>query len=194
MQHLPPLKSKLIGPGTLFNGVTGNGHQSTSDNCDSMSINGSIVSNGSVNSVAAAVNSGTNGVSNGVSNGHHNGHHVHSNGMATLPLVRPNTGDTVSRNSTTLESPKHDSAAQQNGNGTGISRDSLPPFTDLKSKILLAIAFCKKYYIAFLVTAISVKLKSKACLLVNGHADINVTLDLIFDKQTQSGPELSLTS
>lgn len=125
MQHLPPLKSKLIGPGTLFNGVTGNGHQSTSDNCDSMSINGSIVSNGSVNSVAAAVNSGTNGVSNGVSNGHHNGHHVHSNGMATLPLVRPNTGDTVSRNSTTLESPKHDSAAQQNGNGS----NSLKPKT-----------------------------------------------------------------
>jgi len=98
-QHLPPLKSKLIGgPGTLFNGVTG--HQGPSDNCDSMSINGSIVSNGSVNSVAAAVsNGGTNGVSNGVTNGHHNGgsHHVHSNGMATLPLVRPNTGDTVSR-------------------------------------------------------------------------------------------------
>ena len=88
-----------------------------------MSINGSIVSNGSVNSVAAAVNNGT----NGVSNGHHNGHHVHSNGMATLPLVRPNTGDTVSRNSTTLESPKHGSAAQQNGNGTG-HRDSLHSF------------------------------------------------------------------
>ena len=114
MQHLPPLKSKLIGPGTLFNGVTGNGHQSTSDNCDSMSINGSIVSNGSVNSVAAAVNNGT----NGVSNGHHNGHHVHSNGMATLPLVRPNTAGDSSRNST-LESPKHaDPSGTQNGGWT----------------------------------------------------------------------------
>ena len=109
-QHLPPLKSKLIGgPGTLFNGVGSNGVGHTSDNCDSMSINGSIVSNGSVTSIAGA----TNGViTTSLTNGHVNG--VHVNGMATLPLVRPTTGDT-SRNST-LESPKHDSNAQQNGN------------------------------------------------------------------------------
>ena len=122
LQHLPPLKSKLIGgPGTLFNGVTSNGHQGTnSDNCDSMSINGSIVSNGSVTSVSG---NGTNGhsLTNGV---HHNGHNVHTNGMATLPLVRPTTGDNVSRNSTTLESPKHDSNSQQNGNGSG-NRETL---------------------------------------------------------------------
>ena len=109
-QHLPPLKSKLIGgPGTLFNGVGSNGVGHTSDNCDSMSINGSIVSNGSVTSIAGA----TNGViTTSLTNGHVNG--VHVNGMATLPLVRPTTGDT-SRNST-LESPKHDTNAQQNGN------------------------------------------------------------------------------
>ena len=109
-QHLPPLKSKLIGgPGTLFNGVGSNGVGHTSDNCDSMSINGSIVSNGSVTSIAGA----TNGViTTSLTNGHVNG--VHVNGMATLPLVRPATGDT-SRNST-LESPKHDTNAQQNGN------------------------------------------------------------------------------
>lgn len=109
---MPPLKSKLIGgPGTLFNGVTSSGH-TNGDNCDSMSINGSIVSNGSVSSIAG----GTNGVQHSASltNGHINGHNVHSNGMATLPLVRPTTGDN-SRNSTTLESPKHDSAGQQNG-------------------------------------------------------------------------------
>ena len=113
---MPPLKSKLIGgPGTLFNGVSSNG-QTNGDNCDSMSINGSIVSNGSVTSIAGA----TNGVQHGgghpasLTNGHINGHNVHTNGMATLPLVRPTTGDN-SRNSTTLESPKHDSSAQQNG-------------------------------------------------------------------------------
>jgi len=117
-QHLPPLKSKLIGgPGTLFNGVGSNGVGHTSDNCDSMSINGSIVSNGSVTSIAGA----TNGViTTSLTNGHVNG--VHVNGMATLPLVRPTTGDT-SRNST-LESPKHDSNAQQNG-----STASLKPKT-----------------------------------------------------------------
>ena len=109
-QHLPPLKSKLIGgPGTLFNGVGSNGVGHNSDNCDSMSINGSIVSNGSVTSIAGA----TNGViTTSLTNGHVNG--VHVNGMATLPLVRPATGDT-SRNST-LESPKHDTNTQQNGN------------------------------------------------------------------------------
>ena len=113
-QHLPPLKSKLIGgPGTLFNGV-GSTHalNQQSDNCDSMSINGSIVSNGS------GVTS-TSGVTNGVAtatmaNGHAvNG--VHVNGMATLPLVRPATGGDTSRNST-LESPKHgDPNGTQNG-------------------------------------------------------------------------------
>jgi len=117
-QHLPPLKSKLIGgPGTLFNGVGSNGVGQNSDNCDSMSINGSIVSNGSVTSIAGA----TNGViTTSLTNGHVNG--VHVNGMATLPLVRPATGDT-SRNST-LESPKHDTNTQQNG-----STASLKPKT-----------------------------------------------------------------
>jgi len=118
-QHLPPLKSKLLGgPGTLFNGISGSvnsGINNISDNCDSMSINGSIVSNGSVNSVANQqtnpVNGMTNGMSNIQTNGHVNG--VHVNGMSTLPLVRPSTGDT-SRNST-LESPKHETNAQQNG-------------------------------------------------------------------------------
>ena len=77
-----------------------------------MSINGSIVSNGS------GVTS-TSGVTNGVTatatmaNGHVNG--VHVNGMATLPLVRPATGGDTSRNST-LESPKHgDPNGTQNG-------------------------------------------------------------------------------
>ena len=76
-----------------------------------MSINGSIVSNGS------GVTS-TSGVTNGVAtatmaNGHVNG--VHVNGMATLPLVRPATGGDTSRNST-LESPKHgDPNGTQNG-------------------------------------------------------------------------------
>merc|ERR1719150_895225 len=56
-QHLPPLKSKLIGgPGTLFNGVTSSTGHSNGDNCDSMSINGSIVSNGSVTSIAGGAN------------------------------------------------------------------------------------------------------------------------------------------
>ena len=111
-QHLPPLKSKLIGgPGTLFNGVGSTHALNQSDNCDSMSINGSIVSNGS------GVTS-TSGVTNGVAtatmaNGHVNG--VHVNGMATLPLVRPATGGDTSRNST-LESPKHgDPNGTQNG-------------------------------------------------------------------------------
>merc|ERR1711963_1140399 len=102
-QHLPPLKSKLIGgPGTLFSGVTGNSNGD--NNCDSMSINGSIVSNGSVTSGGGG-GTGTNG---------------HTNGMATLPLVRPTTGDNVSRNSTTLESPKHDSSSQQNGSTSSL--------------------------------------------------------------------------
>jgi len=120
-QHLPPLKSKLIGgPGTLFNGVTTTNGQTNGDNCDSMSINGSIVSNGSVTSIAGAregVQHGSHPTS--LTNGHINGHNVHSNGMATLPLVRPTTGDN-SRNSTTLESPKHDSSAQQNGSTSSL--------------------------------------------------------------------------
>ena len=127
---MPPLKSKLIGgPGTLFNGVTTTNGQTNGDNCDSMSINGSIVSNGSVTSIAG----GTNGVQHGphttsLTNGHINGHNVHSNGMATLPLVRPTTGDN-SRNSTTLESPKHDSSAQQNGKNFILK--ILPPCSSL---------------------------------------------------------------
>ena len=76
-----------------------------------MSINSSIFSSSFVNSMAATFNNGTSSISNG--------HHVHCRGMAPLPLVRPNTGDTVSRNSTTLESPKHEADTQQNGNSTG---------------------------------------------------------------------------
>jgi len=115
-QHLPPLKSKLIGgPGTLFNGVGSTHALNQSDNCDSMSINGSIVSNGS------GVTS-TSGVTNGVAtatmaNGHVNG--VHVNGMATLPLVRPATGGDTSRNST-LESPKH--GGDPNGTQNGLTK------------------------------------------------------------------------
>lgn len=74
-----------------------------------MSINGSIVSNGSV----GATNAATNGVAPTATNGHVNG--VHVNGMATLPLVRPATAGDSSRNST-LESPKHaDPNGIQNG-------------------------------------------------------------------------------
>ena len=114
-QHLPPLKSKLIGgPGTLFNGSHSQHGNHGHDNCDSMSINGSLVSNGSVTSVAAAAANG--GQTNGLSNGHGS---VHTNGLATLPLVRPATGDTVSRASTNLDSPKHDTATTQNGTGSG---------------------------------------------------------------------------
>ena len=99
-QHLPPLKSK-ISPGTLFTGT--NGASSSVQDSDSMSINGSIVSNSSATSGAAA-----NSVSS-LANGHAtvNGH---VNGMATLPLVRPTTGE----GQTSLESPKH-GAGQQNG-------------------------------------------------------------------------------
>ena len=120
VQHLPPLKSKLLGgPGTLFSGA------GASDNIDSMSVNGSIVSNGSMTSVAGA------GQTNGVNgHGHSNGHsNVHTNGMATLPHVRPTTGgDTVSRNST-LDSPKHDSASTQNGTGSGSTSSLMKPKT-----------------------------------------------------------------
>ena len=117
-----------------------------SDNIDSMSVNGSIVSNGSMTSVAGA------GQTNGVNgHGHSNGHsNVHTNGMATLPHVRPTTGgDTVSRNST-LDSPKHDSASTQNGTGSGstssLMKPKTPPrgggggeaVTDLSAQIRLA--------------------------------------------------------
>lgn len=119
--HLPPLKSKLIGgPGTLFSGAVGSTYTVNSENCDSMSINGSIVSNGiGAVGTTSATSTGTNGVSTvSMANGHVNG--VHVNGMATLPLVRPTTGGDSSRNST-LESPKHQEANGSNSTN-GLSK------------------------------------------------------------------------
>ena len=72
-----------------------------------MSINRSIFSNGFVNSMAASFNNGTSDISNG---------HLDSNGMATL--AGPNGGDNTSRNSTSIESPKQESDAQQKSNRT----------------------------------------------------------------------------
>ena len=134
---LPPLKAKLNGTasghaaatagGGLFGGVIvtaaassnglngggpGNSNSLLLDNCDTMSLNGgssSLVSSngGGSNGVMNSINGGH--VSNGGSNG------VHVNGMATLPLVRPNTGESSSRTST-LDSPSHEGSLQ-NGKG-----------------------------------------------------------------------------
>ena len=135
---LPPLKAKLNGTasghaaatagGGLFGGVIvtaaassnglngggpGNSNSLLLDNCDTMSLNGgssSLVSSngGGSNGVMNSINGGGH-VSNGGSNG------VHVNGMATLPLVRPNTGESSSRTST-LDSPSHEGSLQ-NGKG-----------------------------------------------------------------------------
>ena len=97
--HLPPLKSKLNGASTLFSGSS-----IILDNSDTMSVNGSIVSNGS------STNISSNGLNSNLSNGHSNG--VHINGMSTLPLMRPTTSE--STRTSGLESPKTDSP-QLNG-------------------------------------------------------------------------------
>jgi hypothetical protein len=110
----------VVGSGAASNGLGSSGHTVVVDNCDTMSLNGSLVSNnGSVINVVsngggmASANSHhlTNG--SGVNNGglHANGGSVHVNGLATLPLVRPNTGESSSRTST-LESPSHEGSLQ----------------------------------------------------------------------------------
>jgi hypothetical protein len=135
---LPPLKAKLNGGSSLFGTAAAivaasNGHSnnSTADNCDTMSLNGSLVSNGGgvINvtngsaaahltngSAAAAAHLSTNGSAAA------NGGSVHMNGLATLPLVRPNTGESSSRTST-LDSPVHE-GSMQNG------KSSPDPFSD----------------------------------------------------------------
>lgn len=110
--HLPPLKSKLNGASTLFSGSS-----IILDNSDTMSVNGSIVSNGS------STNISSNGLNSNLSNGHSNG--VHINGMSTLPLMRPTTSE--STRTSGLESPKTDSP-QLNG-----STSSLKPKTMVAS-------------------------------------------------------------
>ena len=117
------LVPQLIGgPGTLFSGsgqTTGQGAaqgNGAGENSDNMSINGSIVSGGSVGSGGGAGGgAATQQTNQSLSNGHING--VHSNGLATLPLVRPNTGDTS--RTATLDSPKHDNTNGQNGKLSG---------------------------------------------------------------------------
>lgn len=91
--HLPPLKSKLFSGSSII-----------LDNSDAMSVNGSIVSNGS------STNISSNGLNSNLSNGHSNG--VHINGMSTLPLMRPTTSE--STRTSGIESPKTDSP-QLNG-------------------------------------------------------------------------------
>ncbi|XP_023327593.1 dual specificity tyrosine-phosphorylation-regulated kinase 2 [Eurytemora carolleeae] len=113
--HLPPLKSKLFSGSSII-----------LDNSDAMSVNGSIVSNGS------STNISSNGLNSNLSNGHSNG--VHINGMSTLPLMRPTTSE--STRTSGIESPKTDSP-QLNGSTTSLKPKTMVASPDQVMKLYM---------------------------------------------------------